>query len=349
MGIGSSLPPTIRTNDYWPESVLERWRQKNMHAVEAAAIEITPGVQSALDAMARYKNDLFNGAIERHIMADGQLSSEMETEAAKRAIADAAIDKSEIDAVFSFTVCPDYLCAPTGCLVHKNVGLSPECMTFNLEAACNSFISQLALADQMIRAGNARYVLLTQSAGFSRLVPMESPLSPWVGDGATAVVVGPVANPRGVLAYTHITDGTRNKAVVIGVPGKRWYEDGRVVGYSEDRAMAQSQILGSIDRAKEVIPKTLKKAGLAPTDIQFFACHQGVPWLREVVQDVIGMKNARWIDTYKVLGSISAANIPMVMSIGKSEKLLRDDDLVMTFSGGSGETSSAAVLRWGNG
>jgi 3-oxoacyl-[acyl-carrier-protein] synthase-3 len=337
----------VRRNDWWPEPIVARWREKALHRVEKLPIPLTDGVQLALDAMTRLRNDPFAGSVQRRIMGGEEWSSEMETAAARLALEDAQVDPREIDAVISFTVVPDYIAGPTGCIVHQRLGLPQSCLTISIDSACNSFPVQLTLADQMIRAGNARNVLLIQSAAFSRIVPIESPLSAWLGDGATAVVVGRVREGYGVLAHAHGTDGTRHKAVVHGVPGRRWYEEGRIVAYSEDPPMAQAIILGSIDRSKEVIPAVLANAGVRADQIDFYACHQGVPWLREITQSVTGMKNARWVDTFASFASLSAANIPLVMSFGKKEGLLRDGDLVMTFSGGTGETWSAALLRFG--
>ena len=74
-----------------------------------------------------------------------------------------------------------------------------------------------------------------------------------------------------------------------------------------------------------------------------------MPWLREVTQEYNGMTRARWVDTYKTFASLSGGNIPLLMNIAKREHLLRDGDLVLVFSGGTGETWSAVLMRWGRG
>ena len=349
LGVGVYLPQTIRRNDWWPESIVARWREKALHRVEQLPIPRTEGVELALAAMNRMRNDPFGGSIERRIMREDECSSEMEVAAAREAIRNAGVDPMEIDALVSFTACPDYLGGPSGGVVHQQLGLNPKCLTFSLEASCNSFPVQMTLADQMIKSGNMRHVLLIQSAGFSKVMPIEAPVSAWFGDGATAVVLGRVKSGFGVLAYDHGTDGTRHKAMVLGVPGKRWYDDGRTIGYSADPPMAQAIILGSIDRSREVIPAALKKAGVTAEDVDFYACHQGVPWLRSITQQFVGMERARWVDTFASFGSLSAANIGLVLSLGQRERMLRDGDLVAMFSGGTGETYSALVMRWGRG
>src|SRR5262245_38623146 len=124
-GIGAYLPENVRRNDWWPESVLARWREKAMHKVDSVAAPMTDGVQRRLAAMMKYKGDMFNGAKERRIMRADQTSSDMEVEAARKALENAQCDPSEIDAIVVYSACADYLAAPNACVVHQRLGL-PE-------------------------------------------------------------------------------------------------------------------------------------------------------------------------------------------------------------------------------
>jgi 3-oxoacyl-[acyl-carrier-protein] synthase III len=350
LGIGVYLPETVRTNDFWSPALIAHWKAKTFRRTKGELpVPMSEGVRRVIAAMEKLEDDPFNGGVERRAMRPDELSSEMEIAAGREAIKNSGVDPQDIDAVISFTFCPDYLNTPTGCIVHEALGLGRRCMTFSMEGACNSFPIQLGLADQMIRSGTSKNILLIQSAGFSKTVSADSPMSPWFGDGATAVVVGRVAEDRGIIAQTHRTDGTRNHAVVCGIPGKQWYDDGQVIAYAADPPMAQAIVVNSAERSRQIIPELLEQNGFKPTDIDFYACHQGMPWLREVTQEYCGMTNARWVDTYKNFASLSGANIPLLMSIGLRERQLRDGDLVVVFSGGTGETWSSLIMRWGRG
>src|SRR6476661_3273157 len=115
-GIGIYLPETVRHNDWWPQSVVDQMRKRALHRTERVPLPITEGVRRALDAQERYKNDPFNGAVERRVMNAEERSSDMETAAAARALENAQVEPGEIDAVISHTVCPDYLAGPTGAI-----------------------------------------------------------------------------------------------------------------------------------------------------------------------------------------------------------------------------------------
>jgi 3-oxoacyl-[acyl-carrier-protein] synthase-3 len=348
-GIGTYLPEKVRGNDWWPPSLVDQFRKRALHRTERVPLALSEGVRRALEAQEQYKDDPFNGAIERRVMKDDERSSDMEIIAAQRALENAKVAPSEIDAVISHTVCPDYIAGPTGAIVHHRLGLPQNCFTLSVDGACNSYPMLLTTADALIRSGTANRVLVINSCALSKLVPMEASFSPWMGDGAAATVVGPVSGDRGILSVAHGTEGNGYNALIFGVPGKRWYDEGRTVCYSENRDMAQSIILGAVDRSKEIVTEALARAGATPADVDFYAGHQGGPWLREVTQQFCGMHRARFVDTYTRFGNLNSTNGPLMLSIAVNEGLLHEGDLVATFSAGTGQVWSSAVIRWGRG
>ena len=101
------------------------------------------------------------------------------------------------------------------------------------------------------------------------------------------------------------------------------------------------------DRGKEVVVDALEKLQLRPEDVQFYAAHQATIWFRRVTQAHIGLTGARSADTFPWAGTLSAANIPLVMATAEAEGALLDGNLVAIYSGGTGMTWSASILRWG--
>ena len=104
--------------------------------------------------------------------------------------------------------------------------------------------------------------------------------------------------------------------------------------------------LETADRATEVISAALHDAGIAPGDVDFFAVHQGTPWLRRVTQEVTGLHRARSIDTFATTG-LFGASIPLVLETAQRQGMLTNKDLVVMHGGGIGATYGAVVLRWG--
>lgn len=349
LGIGTYLPDEVRTNDWWPEHVVARWTEKRA-AARARFKDAAPtsdGMALVMKAMAEIQDDPFLGAVERRVMAPGTLASELELRAAKQAIERAGIDPAEIGLVLVNSSVPDHLVTNNACLLHHNLGLSVDCLTMATEAACNSLMLPLTLAEQMIAGGRTRYALLVQSCTVSPLLDASEPASPWFGDGATAVVVGAVSEGHGILGTAHRTDGSLNRTLVASVPAGRWYDEGRVVLHSADPSGARRSFLDVADTGKEVADAALAEGGYVASDVRFFGVHQGTPWIRKVTQEHFGLSHAKSVETFKFAASLFGANIPLGLSIGEREGLLKAGDLVLMFGGGAGLTYSSMLVRWG--
>lgn len=351
-GIGTYLPEEVRTNDWWPADVVARWRERVSgkldrpadHSAELA----TEGGRLVLEAMAKLRDDPFKGSRERRVMPASMQTSDMELLAAKDAIARAGVDPASIDLVLSTTSVPDYLMVPNACRTHEALGLSRRCFSLQTEGVCNAFHMQLDLAAAMIAAGRARVALLIQSSATTRLMKPEDPMSAWFGDGATAEVVGPVADGFGVLARAHETHGQYYEGLVLGAPGRRWYEDA-VHAYIVRPELSRSLLLETIHRSKTLLQDALRESGHAAEDVDFYAAHQGFAWLRDVTQRLAGLDRAKSIDTFPWLASMLGANIPMVLSVAEREGVLTPGQLVATYGGAAGSILSSFVLRWGRG
>ncbi len=358
VSVGVYLPEQVRKNDWWPATVVSGWQEKkqdklpsmaNWYDQSDAERAASSGVGRVLAALMEMRSDPFQGVRERRVAADDMPASEMEIRAARDAGERSGVAPSEIDLVMSYSSCPDFLTTQNACLVHEALGLPEKSFTLAVEAACNSFLMQLSLAQKMIASGQARHALLVQSSNFTRLIPPQHSPSAVFGDGATAVVVGPVKGDAGIYGESHRTNGRMHCAVVTGVPGKRWYDEGRPVFYAANLELAREMITAVADHGRQVVLEALEHAGYAPADVDFYAPHQGTGWLRRVTQSFIGLERARFCDTFPWAGSLSAANIPLALATAQREGTLRDGDLVAMFAGGAGETWSSIVMRWGRG
>lgn len=349
VGLGTYLPPDVRKNDWWPAETVASWKQRRPAPLtEKAKIEPkTAGERAIAAGMAAFRDDPFHGAIERRVLKEGLRASDMEVEAARAAIENAKIDPKEIGLVLCNSVAPDYFVTNNACLLHHNLGLATSALTMATEAGCNAFMAQLALAQPMVASGRAKYALLVQSCNVTRLLRQEDPLSAWFGDGCAAVVLGPVQDGCGILAHAHRTHGEFHRAIVASVPDRPWYEEGRVCMYSADHEGARRSFLGIADFCAEVAGETLAMAGVAAADVDFYAPHQPTPWFRRVTQEHLRLTKARSVETFEWAGSMFGANIPVGLSIGQRENLLRSGDLVLMFAGGAGLTYSSMLMRWG--
>lgn len=346
LGLGIYLPPEIRRNDWWPADVVERWSR----ARSAAGPPLTAtseGESRVLGAMAKQARDPFQGAVERRVMADHTSVLDMEEHAARMAIERAGIDPAAIDLVLTNTVVPDELLTNPACLIHRRLGLSRECMALEVDAAQYSFVTQLVLAESLIKTGRATRALLVQACCGSRLVDVGDPVSAVLGDGATAVVVGPVRDGYGIRGAAHHVDGRFGRSLIASVRGQRWYDEGRVFVHIGDPQQMQDLLLKTADLCKETVEAALARAKLTTAEVGFLCVHQGTPWLRRVVQDYLDLSHARTVETFTRVGYLFSAILPAGLAMAEQEELVHDGDVVVMTGGGTGMAYGALVLRWG--
>ena len=340
------LPPEVRTNTWWDAELVELWMERR-RAAPPLPRPTTAGQTLVLEAMARQSLDPFQGAVERRVVSNDTSMVDMEERAARDALARSGIDRSEIDLLLTHTVVPDYWLSNPACELHARLGLPARCFSMHVDAAAYSFIMQLALAEAMIASGQAHNALLVQSCAATRLIPKTDPGSPIVGDGATAVVVGPVRDNRGVLASVHFTDGRTPRSLIATVEGGRWYDEGRATMHIGDPIQMRNVFINTADACKTAIDAVLAKAALTPAEVDVLSMYQGTPWLRDVVQDYAGLSRARSVDVFARIGYISSALVPANLRTALDEGNLKDGDVVVMTGGGTGMTYGALVMRWG--
>lgn len=350
LGIGSFLPPEVRRNDAWAPSIVEKWSEARAFSPDRAkeAVGIfaeDAGAARIFEEMAKLSNDPFQGSIERRVMSPGMSAVDMETAAAKLAIEEAGISLGEIDFVMGSSLVPDYINATDACGVHAALGLSADCFVLSADAVCNSFQYQIALADALIAKGKFKKGLLVQGAASSRITPMEAPFSVNFGDGATAVVVGE-GQRRQLVSQVFETDTSLYRSLVATVPGTDWWEPGRIIAHPLDKDAARRMIPVAPEVARRLIHRLLEEQNLTPDAVDFFACHQATVWFRRVVQAHAGLNRADFVDTFLEAGSLSAANLPLVLDRAKQKGKLHDGMLVATFQAGTGATYGASLFRW---
>lgn len=347
--VAAYLPETIRTNDFWPPSIVAKWRERMASILPRAGglpADATEGMRLTMEALVAICDDPFQGVRERRVIADGMLSSDMEVRAAKLALERAGIGVDDIDLLITHTMVPDYLEVNSASIVQHKLGIRHDCLSFGIDAVCTSFLLQLQLAEQMIRSGQARRALVTQSSACSRLGPWEEPFSAHLGDCATAMVIGEVDEGRGFRGRHFESDGSLHAGFVATVPGRRWYDEGKVVAASEDKAAARKMQLHAADTAKRVIGTALERSGIAPSDVRFVATHQPSVWLTRVVKQYCDLDNAERVETFPWAANAMSSNVPLQLAIAERDGLLSPGDAVAMFTVASGMTAASGIVRW---
>lgn len=302
-----------------------------------------------------------------------ETTTTMGARAAEMAIEDAGIDKNDIDFIVFATLSPDYYFPGCGVLVQRMLGISEgECGALDIRNQCSGFIYGLSVADQFIKTGMYKNILLigseTHSMGLDYTTRGRD-ISVIFGDGAGAVILQPSSDPdRGVLS-THLhSDGRYAEKLAFispGCHGGYYDEDKDKYGFSDDPFepvfLTPDMLDGhmtfpymdgqyvfkyAVTKFPEVIQEALKSADLHPSDIDMLIPHQANLRISQLVQRKLGLRDDKVYNNIHKYGNTTAASIPIALSEAYHGGLIQKNDLVCLAAFGSGFTWGAALLTW---
>ena len=315
------------------------------------------------------------GIEERHWLRRGEeTSSTMGAKAAKIAIEKAGIEPEDIDFIIFATLSPDYFFPGNGVLLQRHLGISnKEVGALDIRNQCSGFIYGLEVADQFIKTGKYKNILLVGAEYHSGGLDISTRgrgLSVLFGDGAGAVVLQPTEdNSKGVLT-THIhSDGTNAEilsATIPGMHGGYYAEDDSVFGFDDStdhpfvlltqKMMDDNMIFPYMDgqavfktavrKFPEVINEGLETAGLTTKDVKLVIPHQANLRISQFVQKILRLTDDQMFNNIQKYGNTTAASIPIALSEVLEQGLLEEGDVLVLAAFGSGFTWGSAVIRW---
>lgn len=286
------------------------------------------------------------GIRERHIVAEGQSTSDLATEAGRAALADAGVAPADIDLLVVGTGSPDHIMPSTACLTQDKLGLA--CGAVDVMAACTSFIAALHHATCVIEAGRARRVLVIGADALTRHIDF-SDRSTCVlfGDGAGAVVLEASDEP-GVMGIDLGSDGSRADVLIVPAGGAAAPCTAERVARGEHRLRMSG---GEVFKfAVRMIPETTRRAleasGLSVNDLTWLIPHQANQRIIDAMPARLGMAPERVFSNVAMLGNTSAASIPLALHDLYTGGRLQPGHVLALVGFGAGLTWGAAVVRW---
>ncbi len=277
----------------------------------------------------------------RHIAADGETTSTLATEAARRALAAAGIGADRIGLIVLATATPDQTFPASATLVQAALGID-DCIAFDLAAVCTGFLYALSVADNMLKGGMADYALVIGAETFSRILDWEDRATCVLfGDGAGAVVLKAEAGgDTGILATRLHADGRHNDLL---------YVDG---GPSTTRTVGKLRMKGkevfrhAVVNLAAVLNETLAAAGFAPAELDWVVPHQANKRILDATAKKLGLDPAKVVVTVDQHANTSAASVPLALDVAVRDGRIKRGDLVMLEAMGGGFTWGAALVRY---
>jgi 3-oxoacyl-[acyl-carrier-protein] synthase-3 len=284
------------------------------------------------------------GIRERHIAADGEVTSDLAIKAAQAALADAKVDAQSIDLIVVATSTPDNTFPASAVTVQAGLGIT-QGAAFDLQAVCSGFVFGLSTVDALLRAGTFKRALLIGAETFSRILDWtDRTTCVLFGDGAGAVVIEAQEQPgkntdRGLLTSHLRSDGRhKQKLYVDGGPSST-----QTVGHL--RMEGREVFKHAVGMITDVIRDAFNATGYTADDLDWFVPHQANRRIIDASAHKLGIDPAKVVITVDKHGNTSAASIPLALCAAIADGRIKQGDLVMFEAMGGGFTWGAALVR----
>ena len=292
----------------------------------------------------------------RHIKkGDGNTTASMGMKAAKKALDRAQIEASDIELILFATLSPDYYFPGSGVLVQELLEIS-NCPAMDIRNQCSGFIYALTTADQFIKTGMYKNVLVIGSENHSGGLDMTTRgrnVSVIFGDGAGAAVVSRSENKKGGILSSHIYSQGKyaEELSLIGPSTNRWVPEILEANDPEDISYypnmnGQFVFKNAVVRFAEVIQEGLEKNGWSPADIDLLIPHQANLRIAQFVQRKFGLEEHQVYNNIQKYGNTTAASIPIALTEAWENNLVKPGNKIVLAAFGSGFTWGSVMIEW---
>ncbi|MFC1223714.1 3-oxoacyl-[acyl-carrier-protein] synthase-3 [Pedobacter suwonensis] len=298
-----------------------------------------------------------------------ETTTTMGIEAAKIAIERAGITAKDVDFIVFATLSPDYYFPGCGVLLQREMGMG-EIGALDIRNQCSGFVYALSVADQFVKTGMYKNVLVVGSEKHSFAMDFETRsrnVSVIFGDGAGAVVLQPTDETGKGILSTHLhSDGADAEILAMYYPGShanKWLNDkpaypeqelgglfmtpeilesGAALPYMDGPAVFKKAVV----KFPEVIKEALAANHLTEKDIDLLVPHQANLRISQYVQQLLGLNDDQVFNNIQKYGNTTAASVPIALCEAWEAGKIKDGDLVCLAAFGSGFTWASALIRW---
>jgi 3-oxoacyl-[acyl-carrier-protein] synthase-3 len=292
------------------------------------------------------------GIEERRFVEEGVGNYEMAYHASMEALKKANMKPEEIDLIIFATLSPDYTFPGSGVLLQDKLGLETT-PALDIRNQCSGFIYGLSIADQYIRTGTYKNILLVGSEIHSTGLDLSTrgrDVAVLFGDGAGAAIISATDEDRGILS-THLhAQGKYAKELWIEAPGSIYHprithqmiDEGRHYPKMNGRAVFKH----AIQRMVEAVYEALNANNFKISDIDLLITHQANLRISKAVQEYLNLPDEKVYNNIMKYGNTTAASIPIALDEAIEKGILKEGMLVCLTAFGSGFTWGSALIKW---
>ncbi len=289
------------------------------------------------------------GIRERHVVADGEATSDLALRAAQKALADAKLDPKDVEAIIVGTITPDYPFPSVATVLQGKLG-NKKAFAFDVSAACAGSIYALSIADRYVASGAVKNALVVGADALTRITDWtDRNTAILFGDGAGAMVLAPTNDPkRGILTTRLHADGSH--VGILYQPG-----GGSLDPISEKVVKERTHFVKmngrevfklAVRALEESCREVLAEEKLSPGDVKYVIAHQANKRILDATLDRLEIPASKcWMNLEKY-GNTSAASVPMTLDEANRAGWFSPGDTILMMGIGGGLAWGASVVRW---
>jgi 3-oxoacyl-[acyl-carrier-protein] synthase-3 len=288
------------------------------------------------------------GIKERRIANKDQAASDLAYEASKKALERASLTADDIDLIIVATVTGDMLFPSTSCMLQKKIG-AKNAVGFDINAACSGFLYGLYIADNFIKSGKHKKILVVGTEVLSKITDWDDRTTCVIfGDGAGAVIVEPTEEDRGILSAHINSDG--NMWELLYMPGGGSKYPASID--SIEKKLHYIKMKGNevfkfaIRTLEDLVIKTLNENRLDSSKLSLLIPHQANMRIIQATAERLGIPLDKVIINIDKYGNTSAASIPIALDEAITSGRINDGDYILLEAFGGGFTSASTLIKW---
>ena len=293
------------------------------------------------------------GINERRYVEPGIGPSDIAIPAVEQALSSAGLEIRDIDFIIFATSTPDYYAPGAGCLLQDKMGFN-EIGALDIRVQCSGFIYGLSIAEQYIRTGTFKNILLIGAEVQSTAMNLSDEgrdTAIIFGDGAGAAIISSTEEKKGILSTHMHSEGKYVKELWVESPASN-AGNPRINSKDLDQGKQFLKMNGSevfrhaVKRFPEVIYEGLKYNKLGPEDINLLIPHQANLRITKMVQKKLGLQDHQVFSNIHKYGNTTAATIPIALAEAVNEQKINNNDIIVFAAFGSGFTWASAIIKW---
>ncbi|MEB2309048.1 MAG: ketoacyl-ACP synthase III [Candidatus Brocadiaceae bacterium] len=288
------------------------------------------------------------GIKERRIVENGQITSDLATQASLKAMEDAGVSPHDLDMIITSTITPDHFFPSTSCFVQQKLGAT-RAGAFDILAACAGFIYAISVGQSFVNSGAMETVLVIGAECLSTITDFtDRTTCVLFGDGAGAVIIQKSSAKHEILSTSLAADGSQADVLIMPGGGAKTPASVESVQqrthYIHFRGKEVFKL--AINNITSMILETVNKNGLMIEDIDLIIPHQSNLRIIEATMEKLGLPMEKAFVNIDKYGNTSSASIPIAIDEARKEGRLSKGDLVMLVAFGGGLTWGSSVIRW---